>query len=787
MSMFERDDWTLFRNLATISQKAGVALKDLRALILKELMDNALDAAPGKKPRFGESNGFYYIEDDGPGIPGTPEEIAQLFSFHRPLTSSKMLRAPSRGALGNGLRVVAGAVLSSEGMLRVITNGHALDLQVQDDGHTVITSDVAVGTKGTRIEIRLGDAVPATRDPWIWATLAANFHFARIYAGRTSPFWYDSDSFYELCLAARSMALDELLKNFTTFGGKRDAAAGFLRDIGVSGSTSLLNREGADRILSALRERDKPVAPKAMGAMDMDSVSDAGYAKSFGTLLIKPSRGKLSAELPFVIEAVSTKRDAERDTLIPMVNGTPIVGHMDIYRDGKANVNVFGCGLSHKFSVSKQHFTMVLNCIIPYMPITTDGKEPDFSRFFESVNEVLAKSSKRLKKELRIHSVSDAATQAEILGRHLTEAIAKASDNGKLRFNLRQLYYALRPYVLEEAPEGKQSLDYKYFSKWITDYEALHGEIAGMYRDPRGTLYHPHTHETISIGTIAVEEYRRPEWTFRNVLYVEKEGLYEVLKQVKFPERYDCALLSSKGYASRAVRDLIDMLGEDGVEDVKFFAIHDADGPGTMIYQTLTEATTAREGRTVTVHNLGLDPWEAVAMGLQVEEFEARKARTPVARYVERHRADMDLEFDPDAEMSVDQDGYEWERWLQTKRVELNSMTSRQFVEWLERKFEEHGVEKVIPPEDVAADRLRAAAEGSYRANLSEQILKEAGFEDQVRAKMVEVKKKSYLQDPSRLITFIKEKLKESPALHWSQPVVTLGEELGCLSKGEKE
>ena len=36
------------------------------------------------------------------------------------MVSTKLLRLPSRGALGNGLRVVAGAVLASEGSLVVM-------------------------------------------------------------------------------------------------------------------------------------------------------------------------------------------------------------------------------------------------------------------------------------------------------------------------------------------------------------------------------------------------------------------------------------------------------------------------------------------------------------------------------------------------------------------------------------------------------------------------------------------------------------------------------------------
>jgi hypothetical protein len=43
LKMFERADWTLFRTVEGLQQKAGVPARWLRRLVLKELGDNALD------------------------------------------------------------------------------------------------------------------------------------------------------------------------------------------------------------------------------------------------------------------------------------------------------------------------------------------------------------------------------------------------------------------------------------------------------------------------------------------------------------------------------------------------------------------------------------------------------------------------------------------------------------------------------------------------------------------------------------------------------------------------
>ena len=76
--------------------------------ILKELVDNALDK--GANARIDHQDGAWVVSDDGPGL--DPTEVVRLFAVNRPLLSSKLKRLPLRGMLGNGLRVVAGAVVA---------------------------------------------------------------------------------------------------------------------------------------------------------------------------------------------------------------------------------------------------------------------------------------------------------------------------------------------------------------------------------------------------------------------------------------------------------------------------------------------------------------------------------------------------------------------------------------------------------------------------------------------------------------------------------------------------
>ena len=66
----------------------------------------------------------YRVGDQGPGL--DRQQVMALFAVNRPLTSSKLLRRPTRGAIGNGLRVVTGAAMASDGELLVESRGQAL-------------------------------------------------------------------------------------------------------------------------------------------------------------------------------------------------------------------------------------------------------------------------------------------------------------------------------------------------------------------------------------------------------------------------------------------------------------------------------------------------------------------------------------------------------------------------------------------------------------------------------------------------------------------------------------
>ena len=699
---FEREEWTAFRTIEGLCQKAGVAKDKLARLVLKELADNALDT--GARVQTGNlPKGGYFIEDAGPGIDGDPAEIARLFSIARPLVSIKLIRLPTRGALGNGLRVVAGAVLASEGGLTVTTRNRCLRLRPERDGTTTVVSEEAIKFPvGARVEIAFGPALQGGADPLYWADYAVRLApHGQHYVGKTSPWWYDVPQFLELLDATGEIPVRKLVSELDGCSG--DKAGEIVATAGLNRAVCRdLTRPQAEKLLLAARTNAREVNPKRLGAVGPDGMWNGAYAVAYGTATFGSAEPR--ARIPYVVEAWA--RIGHATSAVVCVNRTPVAGAIRAARD-KRDIDLHGCGLHHNVAKAPEaaHFGICVNITTPYMRITTTAR---------ATCAVLE----------RDHAVAKAVRQAwrpggnkvsqkDVVLENLEDVIADVS--GGYRFNARQVFYALRPIVMAEL--GAE-LQIGNFTSIITDYESDNGEIAGMYREPRGSITHPHRDETITLGTLMVEEYERPAWTFNKLLYIEKEGANEALKEVRWPELHDCAVMSSKGFSTRAARDLIDKLAEHD-EPIEVFCVHDADAAGGMIYETLQEATKARDARKIQIINLGLEPWEAIAMRLEIETVKAGDRRKPVADYI-KERDD------------VAPDGDTWEDWLQTHRVELNAMTTPAFIAWLNDKMATHAVGKLVPPAEVLTTELNQRIEQKVRAALTERILREAGLDRQV-------------------------------------------------------
>jgi hypothetical protein len=179
-----------------------------------------------------------------------------------------------------------------------------------------------------------------------------------------------------------------------------------------------------------------------------------------------------------------------------------------------------------------------------------------------------------------------------------------------------------------------------------------------------------------------------------------------------------------------------------------------------MIYQTLQDGTKARPARRVKIINLGLEPAEAIGMGLPAEPVELKKKAVPVADYVDD----------------------EWRQWLQTHRVELNAMDSPTFLEWLDGKLEPY-TGKLIPPAPVLVDHLTGTITTLIRQRLTDKAIQAAKVEERTAAE-VAARQAAIGRAGKRLAATVRRTLDVKPASRWSTPVEDMAAKLATGAAG---
>jgi hypothetical protein len=442
----------------------------LRRLVLKELTDNGFDAGGSVNVGRLPDGGGYFVEDDGDGIDGTPEDIARLFSIARPMVSTKLLRLPTRGALGNGLRVVAGAVLASDGFISIITRNRRIELRPERDGSTTVVSAEPVDFPvGTRIEIGFGPAIPQDADALRWAIVATEMAQGQSYQGKSSPWWYDAPQFHELLSASGNVPVRELVANLDGCTGGR--AGEIVAEVGLGRMACAdISREQADKLLKVAQDHAREVKPGRLGAVGPELFPDRAYGASSGEVLFGTGP---HAAIPFIVEAWAA--ESANMGLVACVNRTPVTGDIHAVHTKRA-INLFGCGLAHTVAEAPKdkNFNIRLNITTPYMPITSDGKEPDLRPFVNVISDAVAKAVRKARRPS-----AKGMTQKDVVLDNLDDVIAEVSGEEGYRFNERQLFYRLRPIVME-ATGAELKID--NFKNILTDYENEYGEIPLMYR-----------------------------------------------------------------------------------------------------------------------------------------------------------------------------------------------------------------------------------------------------------------------------------------------------------------
>jgi hypothetical protein len=357
----------------------------------------------------------------------------------------------------------------------------------------------------------------------------------------------------------------------------------------------------------------------------------------------------------------------------------------------------------------------------------------------------------------------------------MEQAYLMASGDGQYPANARQIMYAARPHIQKETGKDlgdsyfTQTLLPNYIEEFECDWDVVF-DARGHFQEPHS--YRANSYGLFGVGTLEVRRYLAahkvplivparltqvdvktvgPDGNFGAVLFIEKEGFAPLLERSRIADRFDIAIMSTKGMSVTGARQLVDEMCAE--YDIPLLILHDFDKAGFSIAGTLKRDTDRYEFKNyIKVTDLGLSLADVQAMGLQHEYQHHPKADRPVMENNMRlngaNTADIEFMFRDFNNMSS------------TRRVELNAMTSPEFIEFLERKLVENGVKKIIPDRASLEDVFVQMDKGRQLQAAFAKLEKEFKFEKR--------------EVPADIERRIGEILAKDPTLRWDAAVAKI-------------
>jgi DNA topoisomerase VI subunit B len=354
---FETSRLIEFCSKKELVAQTGHQVYEWPCAILKELVDNALDAAeeaeiaPEINIKVSTETSEIVITDNGPGLP--PATVDGILNFNVRVSSREAYVSPTRGAQGNALKTICAmpfaldgnrgvTVIEAHGVMSTIT--FEMD-PLRREPRPTIERELSVVQNGTRITVRWpelacwilknakNDFVQMARDSSVlnphlsifvdWddeAVVAANATNPTWRKWRacdpTSAHWYDVERF-ERYMAAHIVRDEDrgtpgrTVRDFITElrGLTRSAKQkAVLADVDASG-VPLADffsraRDAIAGLLEACRSQTKPVPPDQLGLLGKDHLQAvcmaAGVAEE--SYCYRKNLGYIDDSLPYVIE-----------------------------------------------------------------------------------------------------------------------------------------------------------------------------------------------------------------------------------------------------------------------------------------------------------------------------------------------------------------------------------------------------------------------------------------------------------------------------------------------------
>jgi hypothetical protein len=552
----------------------------------------------------------------------------------------------------------------------------------------------------------------------------------------TSAHWYDIPAFVKLVFLQgdqHDITIRDFVMQFDGLSSTGKAKKITSQLPGKMLSDIYRDPVAIEKLRLAMQGESRPVQPKALGAIGKDNL--LAHIEVEGRHWYKQVSGMIN-NVPYVFEILIA--ESERQAYYYGVNhsvtfgdylrqcrikagklwGTGIEGVLDEILQGKHVVVAHLIGIGHSFL---DHGKSILSLPDEMVESISDAVWYAAKALYnehKKREKDAAKADRDDESRLKENKVFIKDAVFAVLADAIQAATAPIQANfERLPANVRNLFYKVRDAIQKYT---YKALNYGYFSQdLLIQYWQEYGRNPLIYNDPRGVLYTPHSEKMLPLGTFEVDQYVFPDYEYDKILYVEKKGLLHTLKAAGLDKKHDMAIIGGEGYASEAVRVLLDKA--QAGKDYTIFVLHDADINGYDIARTIQCETRRMPNHNINVVDIGLFIQDALDMGLEPETGTRKKELV----------SDLVLNDIEHEYFTGDRQYYGTKKSWIYRFFELNALSSGQFVEYIDDKISRYLEEnklpkKVIPPEEVllkkAKEKFKSALKEKVDDYISEQL-----------------------------------------------------------------
>ena len=733
----------------------GLDERQWDSCIFKESIDNALDAineSECKEIHVSITNGLLTLIDSGSGL---PENILDdIFSFTKYVSSKRDFRTPTRGFQGNALKTIIGICYLEGYELSFIVDGKQISYKpneaqikagiVSFDKKIRSTSLEGGGVIINGVEFDI-DKIKDSLWTYYLCNPDVNFKLAhnslKPYGvirwdavvkpikrtEKTYIHWYDLDAFNQLLQAVNHK---DPCRTTKVFCQKFAGAQRIISQLSFPYkklSDFAENEEEVDNLYNELKEKIKPPTPKILsGLISGKDILFRIYSES------EEHRHKLiygeyqynEATVPYVIEGYLLYNEDvhSQSKVISSVNNSipyescpfdfsDTYNRLDFCKQSYPYIDSLrslldSCG----FLVESQGLTLYLNFISPFIEFTDKAKtkiisgrfQTDLIKVVESLIKDVVKEIKRVRRKQKAFDrecamvVKKKDSKTDLIRRHFMDAYDKASGDGQYLVTARQVFYVVREILNKDYDVEIKGSDYNTFTQdHVTKFFDVYPDLAEkILLERRGVFKEPFSNEEIPLGTKDVMQYKNldydnkiyqeqrtiysipPELKYNHVLFIEKQGFNSILEQSGLLKKLNLGIMSSQGFGTRAAKNLISWLIE---KKIKVYVLHDCDIAGYLIQDKFTAGSETFKDRL-----------DVFGIGLKLKDIDNlnKRHQAEVVHYGRPYNQSLDILTKEERDFFV-VDKYS----KQYRRVELNTLTAPELIEFIESKIKYKPIE----------------------------------------------------------------------------------------------